>query len=37
MMQKLFEKYRQVEEQYQIPADEVAKVILNAAILDNPD
>jgi NAD(P)-dependent dehydrogenase (short-subunit alcohol dehydrogenase family) len=37
MMQKLFEEYKQVEEQYQIPAEEVAKVILNAAILDNPD
>jgi hypothetical protein len=37
MMQKLFEKYKQVEEQYQIPAEDVAKVILNAAILDNPD
>ena len=37
MMQKLFEKYKQVEEQYQIPAEEVAKVILSAAILDNPD
>ena len=37
MMQKLFEEYKQVQEQYQIPAEEVAKVILNAAILDNPD
>jgi NAD(P)-dependent dehydrogenase (short-subunit alcohol dehydrogenase family) len=37
MMQKLFEEYKLIEEQYQIPADEVAKVILNAAILDNPD
>jgi len=37
MIQKLFEEYKQVEEQYQIPAEEVAKVILNAAILDNPD
>jgi NAD(P)-dependent dehydrogenase (short-subunit alcohol dehydrogenase family) len=37
MMQKLFEKYKQVEEQYQIPAEQVAKVILSAAILDNPD
>ena len=36
MMQKLFEEYKQIEEQYQIPAEEVAKVILNAAILDNP-
>ena len=36
MMQKLFEEYKQVQEQYQIPAEEVAKVILNAAILDNP-
>jgi hypothetical protein len=32
-MQKLFEEYKQVQEQYQIPA----KVILNAATLDNPD
>ena len=37
MMQKLFAEYKQVEEQYQIPAEEVAKAILNAAILDNPD
>jgi NAD(P)-dependent dehydrogenase (short-subunit alcohol dehydrogenase family) len=37
MMQKLFEEYKQVQEQYQIPAEEVAKVILNAAILDNPN
>jgi NAD(P)-dependent dehydrogenase (short-subunit alcohol dehydrogenase family) len=37
MMQKLFEEYKQVQEQYQIPAEEVAKVILNAAIVDNPD
>jgi NAD(P)-dependent dehydrogenase (short-subunit alcohol dehydrogenase family) len=37
MMQKLFEEYKQVQEQYQIPAEEVAKVILGAAILDNPD
>jgi short-subunit dehydrogenase len=37
MMQKLFEEYKQVQEQYQIPAEEVAKVILSAAILDNPD
>ena len=36
MMQNLFEEYKQVQEQYQIPAEEVAKVILNAAILDNP-
>jgi hypothetical protein len=36
-MQKLFEQYKQVQEQYQIPAEEVAKVILNAAILDNPN
>ncbi len=35
MMQKLFEEYRQVQEQYQIPGKEVAKVILNADILDN--
>ncbi len=37
MMQKLFEEYKQVQEQYQIPAEEVAKVILNAAIVDNPN
>jgi hypothetical protein len=37
MMQKLFKEYKQVQEQYQIPAEEVAKVILNTAILDNPD
>src|SRR5215217_1157302 len=37
MMQKLFEEYKQVQEQYQIPAEEAAKVILNTAILDNPD
>jgi short-subunit dehydrogenase len=37
MMQKLFAEYKQVQEQYQIPAEEVAKVILSAAILDNPD
>jgi NAD(P)-dependent dehydrogenase (short-subunit alcohol dehydrogenase family) len=37
MMQKLFEEYKQVQEQYQIPAEEVAKVILNAATLDNPN
>ena len=37
MMQKLFEKYKLIEEQYLIHAEEVAKVILNAAILDNPD
>jgi short-subunit dehydrogenase len=37
MMQKLFEEYKQDEEQYQIYADGVAKVILNAAISDNPD
>src|SRR5215216_1165230 len=37
MMQKLFEEYKQVQEQYQIPAEEVANEILKAAILDNPD
>lgn len=37
MMQKLFEEYKQVQEQYQIPAKEVANVILSAATLDNPD
>jgi hypothetical protein len=37
MMQKLFEEYKHVQEHYQISAKDVAKVILNAAILDNPD
>jgi NAD(P)-dependent dehydrogenase (short-subunit alcohol dehydrogenase family) len=37
MMQNLFEQYKQIQEQYQIPAEEVAKVILNAAIVDNPN
>ena len=37
MMQKLFEEYKHVQEQYQIPAEEVANEILKAAILDNPD
>jgi NAD(P)-dependent dehydrogenase (short-subunit alcohol dehydrogenase family) len=37
MMQKLFAEYKQVQEQYQIPAEEVAKAILNAVTLDNPD
>jgi hypothetical protein len=35
MMRRLFEKYQQVVEQYQIPAEEVAKVIVNAAVSDN--
>ena len=37
LMEKLFEQYKLIEEQYQISAEEVAKLILNAAILDNPD
>ncbi len=37
LMQKLFEEYKHVQEYYQISAKEVAKVIINAAILDNPD
>jgi hypothetical protein len=36
-MNEMFEAYKQVIEEYQIPAEEVAKVILNAAISDNPD
>jgi hypothetical protein len=36
-MQKLFEEYKQVQEQYQISAKEVAKTILNAAILNDPN
>ena len=37
MMQKLFEEYKQVQEQYQISAKDVAKAIFNAALIDNPD
>jgi len=37
MIQKLFEEYKQVQEQYQISAKEVAKTILNAAILNDPN
>ena len=37
MMQKLFEEYKHVQEQYQISAKEVAKIILNATTSDNPD
>ena len=37
MMQNLFEEYEHVQEHYQICAKEVAKVILNAAILEHPD
>lgn len=36
-MNKLFEAYEKVVEEYHIPAEEVAKVILNAAISNNPD
>jgi NAD(P)-dependent dehydrogenase (short-subunit alcohol dehydrogenase family) len=37
MMQKLFEEYKHVQDQYQISAKEVAKIILNATTSDNPD
>jgi NAD(P)-dependent dehydrogenase (short-subunit alcohol dehydrogenase family) len=36
-MNRMFEKYKQVVEEYKISAEEVAKVILNAAISANPD
>lgn len=36
-MNRMFEKYKQVVEEYKISADEVAKVILNAALSANPD
>jgi NAD(P)-dependent dehydrogenase (short-subunit alcohol dehydrogenase family) len=36
-MNKMFEAYKQVIEEYKMPADEVAKVILNAAISAYPD
>src|SRR5918994_4378744 len=36
-MNKMFEAYKQVVEEYKIPADEVAKVILNAAISAYPN
>ena len=37
MMQKLFEEYKHVQDQYQISAQEVATIILNATTSDNPD
>ena len=36
-MNRMFEKYKQVVEEYKISADEVAKVILNAALSANPE
>src|SRR5215217_4296338 len=36
-MNKMFEAYKQVVEEYKMPAEEVSKVILNAAISANPD
>jgi NAD(P)-dependent dehydrogenase (short-subunit alcohol dehydrogenase family) len=36
-MNRMFEKYKQVVEEYKISAEEVAKVILYAAISANPD
>lgn len=36
-MNGMFEKYKQVVEEYKISADEVAKVILNAALSANPE
>lgn len=36
-MNKMFESYKEVIEEYKISAGEVAKVILNAAISANPD
>jgi short-subunit dehydrogenase len=36
-MNKMFEAYKQVVEEYKMPAEEVAKVILNATISANPD
>jgi short-subunit dehydrogenase len=36
-MNKMFEAYKQVVKEYKIPAEEVAKVILKAAISANPD
>jgi NAD(P)-dependent dehydrogenase (short-subunit alcohol dehydrogenase family) len=36
-MNKMFEAYKEVIEEYKISAEEVAKVILNAAISANPD
>jgi hypothetical protein len=35
-MNKMFEAYKEVIEEYKISAEEVAKVILNAAISANP-
>jgi hypothetical protein len=36
-MNRMFEKYKQVVEEYKISAEEVAKVILNAALSANPE
>jgi NAD(P)-dependent dehydrogenase (short-subunit alcohol dehydrogenase family) len=36
-MNRMFEKYKQVVEEYKISVDEVAKVILNAALSANPE
>ena len=36
-MNKMFEAYKEVIEEYQIPAEEVAKVILDASVSANPD
>ena len=36
-MNRMFEKYKQVVEEYKISADEVAKVILKAALSANPE
>lgn len=35
-MNKMFEAYKQVVEEYKMPAEEVAKVIFNASISSNP-
>ncbi len=35
-MNRMFEAYKQVVEEYKIPAEEVAKVIFNASISPNP-
>src|SRR5215207_4453009 len=36
-MNRMFEAYKQVVEEYKMPAEEVAKVVLNATISANPD
>ena len=35
-MNKMFRAYKQVVEEYKMPAEEVAKVIFNASISSNP-